>query len=172
MGSPGQTGTSVGDPSCGDGGGYNGCAVADYVGTSYGTAFNSVGGGVYATLWTSSAIQIWYWARKDIPADITNGTPNPSGWGTPAANFAGCAFDTYFKNMQIVSAVRGRSSCGYEEEIADACFFFGAIDLRYDFLRCLGGSRLAAELLRDGGFKLHGLRSEESAGVCRWVLAC
>ncbi|MCJ1246138.1 hypothetical protein MMC30_003343 [Trapelia coarctata] len=102
VGTPGQTGTSVGDPLCGDGGGYNGCAVVDYVGTSYGTAFNSVGGGVYATLWTNSAIQIWYWARNNIPADVANGTPDPSGWGTPAADFAGCAFDTYFKNMQII----------------------------------------------------------------------
>jgi hypothetical protein len=74
--------------------------------------------------------------------------------------------------MQIVSAVRGRSSCSYEEEIADVFLFFGVKDLRYNFLRCLGGSRLAAKFLRDGGFKLHGLRSEESAGVCRWVLAC
>lgn len=74
--------------------------------------------------------------------------------------------------MQIVSAVRGRSACGYEEEIADLFLFFGVKDLRYDFLRCLGGSRLAAELLRDGRFKLYGFCSKESAGVCRWILAC
>jgi len=102
------TGTSVGNPSCGDGGGYNGCAVVDYVGTSYGTAFNSVGGGIYATLWTNSAIQIWYWARNNIPADVANGNPNPSGWGTPAADFSGCAFDTYFSNLKIVSIIPGK----------------------------------------------------------------
>ena len=34
---------------------------------------------------------------------IQNGNPNPAGWGTPAANFAGCNFDAYFKNLQIVS---------------------------------------------------------------------
>ncbi|MCJ1354549.1 MAG: hypothetical protein MMC33_004538 [Icmadophila ericetorum] len=102
VGTQGQTGSSVGDPGCGDGGGYNGCAVVDYVGTSYGTAFNSVGGGVYATLWTASSIAMWYWARDDIPADITAGTPNVAGWGTPAADFSGCAFDSYFNNLNIV----------------------------------------------------------------------
>ncbi|MCJ1404530.1 hypothetical protein MMC11_007756 [Xylographa trunciseda] len=95
-------GTSTGDPNCGDGGGYNGCAVVDYVGTSYGTAFNSVGGGVYATLWNASVIAIWYWERGQVPADVTAGTPNPANWGSPAADFSGCLFDTYFKNMNII----------------------------------------------------------------------
>ncbi|MCJ1437278.1 hypothetical protein MMC27_006664 [Xylographa pallens] len=102
VGTQGQTGTSTGDPNCGDGGGYNGCAVVDYVGTSYGTAFNSVGGGVYATLWNASVIEIWYWARGQVPADVTAGTPNPANWGSPAADFSGCLFDTYFKNMNII----------------------------------------------------------------------
>ena len=60
------------------------------VGTSYGTAFNSVGGGVYATLWNASVIEIWYWARNQVPADVTAGTPNPANWGSPAADFSGC----------------------------------------------------------------------------------
>ncbi|MCJ1283511.1 hypothetical protein MMC26_002841 [Xylographa opegraphella] len=121
VGTQGQTGTSTGDPSCGDGGGYNGCAVVDYVGTSYGTAFNSVGGGVYATLWNASVIEIWYWARNQVPADVTAGTPNPASWGSPAADFSGCLFDTYFKNMNIIfdttfcgswaGAVWGQSYC-------------------------------------------------------------
>ncbi|MCJ1377588.1 hypothetical protein MMC17_000683 [Xylographa soralifera] len=102
VGTQGQTGTSTGDPNCGDGGGYNGCAVVDYVGTSYGTAFNSVGGGVYATLWNASVIEIWYWAHDQVPADVTAGTPDPANWGPPAADFSGCLFDTYFKNMNII----------------------------------------------------------------------
>ncbi|MCJ1315309.1 hypothetical protein MMC15_000626 [Xylographa vitiligo] len=121
VGTQGQTGTSTGDPNCGDGGGYNGCAVVDYVGTSYGTAFNSVGGGVYATLWNASVIQIWYWERGHVPADVTAGAPDPARWGSPAADFSGCLFDTYFKNMNIIfdttfcgswaGAVWGQSSC-------------------------------------------------------------
>ena len=106
VGPGGQSGTSVGDPNCGDGGGYNGCPVIDYVGTSYGTGYNAAGGGVYATEWTSSSIKIWYFQKGQVPADITNGNPNPSGWGQPAANFGGCNFDQYFQNMNIVSSYR------------------------------------------------------------------
>ena len=106
VGPGGQSGTSVGDPNCGDGGGYNGCPVIDYVGTSYGTGYNAAGGGVYATEWTSSYIKIWYFQKGQVPADITNGNPNPSGWGQPAANFGGCNFDQYFQNMNIVSSCR------------------------------------------------------------------
>jgi hypothetical protein len=102
VGPGGQTGTSVGDPNCGDGGGNNGCGVVDYVGTSYGTGFDAAGGGVYATEWTSSWIKVWYFPYSQLPADIKSGNPNPSGWGTPQANFGGCAFDNYFKNLQII----------------------------------------------------------------------
>ncbi|MCJ1473027.1 hypothetical protein MMC13_001676 [Lambiella insularis] len=115
-------GGSVGNPDCGAGGGYNGCAVVDYVGTSYGTAFNSVGGGVYATLWDASVIQIWYWEHSQVPADVTAGAPDPSGWGTPAADFSGCAFDTYFKNMNIVSGLSGARRLGFSSLIFDTTF--------------------------------------------------
>ena len=107
VGSGGQTGTSTGDPSCGDGGGYNGCPVVANVGTSYGTPFDNVGGGVYATVWTSSQIEIYYFARNAIPADISNGNPNPANWGTPQANFGGCNFDTFMGNMNIVGSIAG-----------------------------------------------------------------
>lgn len=120
VGPGGQTGTSIGDPSmanstptninsvlltlpgCGDGGGYNGCPVVDYVGTSYGTGFDAAGGGIYATQWTSSFIKIWYFPYNSEPADLKSGNPNPSSWPEPAANFAGCAFDSFFRGLQIV----------------------------------------------------------------------
>ena len=121
VGSGGQTGTSIGDPNCGDGGGNNGCPVVDYVGTSYGTGFDAAGGGVYAMEWTSSSIKIWYFQYGQEPGDIISGNPNPSGWGTPAANFGGCAFDNFFKNQNIVfdntfcggwaGGVWGQSAC-------------------------------------------------------------
>ena len=119
VGAGGQTGTNGPNPNCGDGGGFNGCSVTSKyvhnsrlclpllttrsVGTSYGTPFNIQNGGVFATEWTSSGIKIWHFQRNQIPGDIQNGNPNPAGWGTPAANFAGCNFDAYFKNLQIVS---------------------------------------------------------------------
>ena len=65
---------------------------------------DAAGGGVYATEWTSDFIKIWYFQKGQVPADIANGNPNPSGWGMPAANFAGCNFDQYFENMNIVGS--------------------------------------------------------------------
>lgn len=101
--SSGQTGSPVANADCGAGGGYNGCGVVSPNPTSYGTAFNANGGGVYATLWTSSGIKIWYFASRDVPQDIRSGIPNPDGWGVPAANFAGCDFDSKFRDLNIVS---------------------------------------------------------------------
>ncbi len=57
---------------------------------SYGTNFNDNNGGIYATQWTSDGINIWFWAYKSadiIPADVTSGTPDPSGWGPPVASY-------------------------------------------------------------------------------------
>ncbi|OCK92871.1 glycoside hydrolase family 16 protein [Cenococcum geophilum 1.58] len=102
IGSGGQTGTPTGNADCGAGGGYTGCGVVSGSATSYGTAFNANGGGVYATLWTSSAIKVWYFPANGVPSDIKSGTPNPAGWGTPIANYAGCGFDAHFQNMNII----------------------------------------------------------------------
>lgn len=80
-----------------------GCGVESTTPTSYGTAFNAAGGGVYATEWTSSAIKIWYFPQTALPRDIASGSPNPSRWGVPQANFAGgCNIDAHFTNHQIV----------------------------------------------------------------------
>jgi hypothetical protein len=103
IGSAGESGNRIGETDCGAGGGFNGCGVQSQAGTSYGTPFNANGGGVYATLWTSSAIQVWYWPASQVPGDIRNSAPNPSGWGQPIANFVGCNFDGHFYNMNVVS---------------------------------------------------------------------
>lgn len=79
-----------------------GCPVYSSTANSYGTGFNNAGGGVYATFWNGGSIQMWYWPRSSVPSDITNGAPAPSGWGTPMAHFAGCSFDNYIKNNNIV----------------------------------------------------------------------
>lgn len=84
-----------------------GCTIMDFARNeerdSYGQGFNDAAGGVYATEWTSSAIKIWFFPRSAIPQDIVTGTPDPSTWGTPSAQFAGdCDIDSHFQNMQIV----------------------------------------------------------------------
>ena len=104
VGQYGQTGTSGSSNQCGAGGGYNGCTVFASSSTSYGTGYNTAGGGVYALKWASDSIKIWQWNKGKVPADVTAGAPKPTGWGVPAASFAGCAFDSYFKQMNIVSS--------------------------------------------------------------------
>ena len=98
-GEGGQLGQATGDSDCGEGGGYTGCGVNSDDGNSYGTGFN-VAGGVYAMEWTSSSIKVWYFSRENVPSDIDS--LDPSTWGTPAANWGGCAFDTYFKDLGLV----------------------------------------------------------------------
>lgn len=60
-----------------------GCGVLSNDTSNFGAGFNAIGGGVYATEWTSDAISIWFFPRTSIPADITAGTPDPTKWGTP-----------------------------------------------------------------------------------------
>jgi hypothetical protein len=102
VGAGGQAGHPVGNADCGANGGFVGCGVESGSATSYGTAFNANGGGVYAALWTGSAIKVWYFASRDVPANIRNGNPDPNSWGTPQANYAGCNFDAKFSNMNII----------------------------------------------------------------------
>jgi hypothetical protein len=102
VGAGGQTGHNIGNADCGAGGGNTGCGRESNIAVSYGTAFNANGGGVYATLWTSSGVKVWYFAARDVPANIKNNNPDPSSWGTPMANFAGCNFDAQFGSMNIV----------------------------------------------------------------------
>ena len=82
-----------------------GCGVESNNPVSYGTGFNSIGGGVYATEWTSNYIQTFFFPRNAIPSDITSGAPNPSGWGTPQSSFQGgstCNIDAEFTNQNLV----------------------------------------------------------------------
>jgi hypothetical protein len=103
VGPGGQTGRFLGGDDCGAGGGFAGCGTQATSATSYGTAFNANGGGVYATLWTNSGIKVWYFAKRDIPSNIRNGNPDPGSWGTPIANFgAGCDYAGKFKDLKIV----------------------------------------------------------------------
>ena len=79
-----------------------GCGVTGNIANSYGLGFNSNNGGVYAMQWSSIHINVWFFPRTSIPADITAGTPNPSTWEEPVVNFAGCNIDANFVNHQIV----------------------------------------------------------------------
>lgn len=80
-----------------------GCSIRSASSDSFGNGFNSNGGGVYATEWTSEAISIWFFPRNAIPSDLTSGTPDPSGWGQPSGQFTGgCDIDDKFKDQKMI----------------------------------------------------------------------
>ncbi|KAM0563513.1 hypothetical protein ACHAPJ_001234 [Fusarium lateritium] len=72
--------------------------------SSYGDAFNAIGGGVYAMEWDSEYIKIWHFPRGSIPADIEAKKPDPKKWGLPQSLFGGskCNVDEYFKDFKLV----------------------------------------------------------------------
>ena len=85
--------------------GNQGCAAIGGGSSSYGTGFNSAGGGIYATEWTSDSINIWFFSHGGAPSDIHSANPNPSGWGNPTTSFvggSGCDIDSHFMNNNIV----------------------------------------------------------------------
>jgi hypothetical protein len=90
--------------NCNAGNGNNGCSEGNSNTHSYGEDFNSIGGGVYAMEWTSSAISVHFFPRYAIPRDISSGNPNPSSWGAPQATFSGpgCNIDQHFMNHNII----------------------------------------------------------------------
>ncbi|CAI6337774.1 unnamed protein product [Periconia digitata] len=102
VGAAGQSGRRIGNADCGAGGGFTGCGVESPSSTSYGTGFNQNGGGVFVALWESGGIRMWQFAARDVPQNIRDGRPDPSSWGTPTANFAGCDFDAKFRNLNLI----------------------------------------------------------------------
>ncbi|OXV07905.1 hypothetical protein Egran_04331 [Elaphomyces granulatus] len=79
-----------------------GCSIDSYSSTSYGGGFNHIGGGVYALEWTSSAINIWFFPRGSVPANVDSLSPDPSTWGTPTTRLSDtCDIDHHFRNHSI-----------------------------------------------------------------------
>ncbi|KAI4611187.1 hypothetical protein J4E83_008130 [Alternaria metachromatica] len=108
-----------------------GCSIEHPSTKSYGAGLNEGGGGVYATQWTADAISVYFFPRDSIPEDVLGDSPDPSGWGKPAAKFAGaCDIESTFNQQQIVfdttfcgqwagsSSVWNKSSCSKK---ADTC---------------------------------------------------
>ncbi|KAF8342799.1 concanavalin A-like lectin/glucanase domain-containing protein [Cantharellus anzutake] len=92
----GSTGVSVNGNSCSATGGANtGCGERVTTPNSYGSAFNSVNGGVYALLWDTTGLSVFWFPRASIPNDIKIDAPLPNTWGTPVARFPASACNPY-----------------------------------------------------------------------------
>jgi hypothetical protein len=93
--------------SCeGDEAGVGGCEIDDSRTDSFGTTFNTEGGGVYALEWTASFIKVFFFPRASVPGG-DNGplgsSPDPTTWGEPAAWFGGsCDLDSYFRQLHMI----------------------------------------------------------------------
>jgi len=108
----GITGTVVGGTNCAaDESNNEGCGVRSANTQSFGGAFNSAGGGVYAMKWDDSGISVFFFPRSSVPSDITAKAPNPDNWGTPVGNWPAdnCAPFTFFKTH---SAIFDTTLCG------------------------------------------------------------
>ena len=92
----------LGSPNCQVSSSPSGCYVTDNNTASYGEGFNAGHGGVYAMEWTSNAISVWWWARRDVPANIDSAAPDPTTWAEPVASFTGCDIGALFQDHQIV----------------------------------------------------------------------
>ncbi|KAK3678540.1 hypothetical protein LTR78_001838 [Recurvomyces mirabilis] len=83
--------------------GFTGCGVSATKPNNIGYEFSANRGGVYAMEWTSAAIKIWFFPRNAVPAGIAAGTPDPTTFGVPMANFQGsCDIDAHFMNHKLV----------------------------------------------------------------------
>jgi len=83
-----------------------GCAVSAGEG-SFGTPFNSAGGGLVALELRADGIRLWQWIRSNIPAGLQavgGGVPNPSTFGEATADFpnTNCNIGEHFRNQSII----------------------------------------------------------------------
>lgn len=97
---------------CNGGDGHDGCQIADQNGApnasvSFGSGFNQIGGGVYATEWLESSFAIWFFPRTDKKhiSQATGESPDPSKWGKPLAKFTfndECDVASHFTNQKMI----------------------------------------------------------------------
>ncbi|KAI0743871.1 concanavalin A-like lectin/glucanase domain-containing protein [Daedaleopsis nitida] len=83
-----------------------GCTVGEKSDKSYGKEFAAAGGGVWATQFDTTGINIWFWSRSDIPDSVKSATDSvdPSSWGTPSAQYSAdsCDMSKFFTPQQLV----------------------------------------------------------------------
>ncbi|KAJ5982473.1 Endo-1-3(4)-beta-glucanase [Penicillium sp. IBT 35674x] len=86
--------------------GNAGCGIEAGSATSFGSHFNSIGGGIYAMEWTSNGIGVWFFPRYQIPTGfMSRPSHDPDGWGEPVARFQGdCQIAQHFHKQKITKS--------------------------------------------------------------------
>jgi hypothetical protein len=120
------TGSIVGTKCASSDGDNTGCGVKSTANNTFGSLFNKQAGGVIAHRVDSTGIAVWYFARDQIPADITAGNPNPTGWPTPVALFSddGCDIASHFQKHQLILDITlcgGFGDATYGQEATGSC---------------------------------------------------
>jgi len=84
--------------------GNQGCGIRASTTNSFGSGFNTVGGGVYAMKWDTSGVAVYYFPRESIPDDITAETPLPDTWGRAQARWPAASCDPFkfFNNHHVI----------------------------------------------------------------------
>ncbi|KAJ7102408.1 glycoside hydrolase family 16 protein [Mycena belliarum] len=84
--------------------GNAGCGMRSPSSVSFGAAFNGNGGGVYAMLWNSDGISVYFFERGSVPSDIDAGAPQPKTWGLPMGHWPASTCDPwkfFYKHVAI-----------------------------------------------------------------------
>ncbi|KAH7101790.1 concanavalin A-like lectin/glucanase domain-containing protein [Auriculariales sp. MPI-PUGE-AT-0066] len=88
-----------------------GCIIRDPRTSSFGTGFNTGGGGIWVTEFAAEAISIWFFPRADVPATLGTSanasTLDTATLGTPVATYGGatCNVGQFFDQQSIVIQV-------------------------------------------------------------------
>jgi len=84
--------------------GNQGCGIRASTNNSFGAGFNANGGGVYAMKWDTTGIAVYFFPRGSIPADISDGAPQPDSWGLAQAQWpaSSCAPFKFFNNHHAI----------------------------------------------------------------------
>lgn len=86
-----------------------GCGITYSNPASYGAAFAQIGGGVFVAELAISGISIWFFERRNIPAEVSNATfsIDTRQLGTPSSfwSSAGCDIAKYFSPQTLTFTI-------------------------------------------------------------------
>lgn len=80
------------------------CGFTDNSKSTFGSSFNTAGGGVFALVFNTDEIKTYFFQADKVPADIQNKSPNPSSWGAPRMDVPSstCNPSTNFNDLMMI----------------------------------------------------------------------